>query len=348
MSSRWLEWIEWLPVAKERPWIGYGFAVLACTVAALLRAATGDFLPAGYPFVTFFPAVILSTFLFGAGPGFAAGLVAWIMARYLFVEPYGSLGFGPGVTVACLFFWLVVLTDIAIIYLFQRANRLLRAQRELSVRRHEMLDTMFRELQHRVSNKLQIIASLLTLQRRAVVDPDAQKALEDAALRVGMIGRISRALYDPERGGLGVGAFLQQVGHDIVEQSGAPNVRLTVEAESGIEFAGDAGVPIALIFAETISNTLEHGFHSCGNGSIDIDIRRGEGGSLLLLIRDDGVGVEPDFDAAHSSSLGLKIATTLARQLNGSYVLRSDAEGTLARLEVDALVKSVVDYRPGV
>lgn len=349
MSSRWLEWMEQLPLAKNRPFLGYFFAAGVVGAGWLVRFLTGDLLPNGYPFVTFFPAVILSAFLFGSGPGIAAGVFSWFAARYFFIEPIGSFSFSPGVPGGFLFFWLVVAVDIGIIHLVQRANRLLSAQREESSRRSELRDAMFQELQHRVSNKLQIIASLLTLQRRTVVDPDAQKALEDAALRVGMIGRISRALHDPGRGGLGIAAFLEQVGHDIIEQSGAANVRLTIDAEPGIEFANDAGVPIALILAETISNALEHGFRSRGNGTIGISVRRIAGKKLQIVIHDDGQGVPPGFDPANSGSLGLTIATVLARQLGGSYTLSSGPTGTVARLEVNALSTDfAIDDKDGV
>ncbi len=341
MSSWGVLWMERLPLAKHRPAAGLCFAVVAVALSLFLRFAASGSLPDGYPFVTFFPAVILTAFLFGAAPGFVAALLSWLAARYFFVEPTGSLAFGAGVWAAALFFWLVALVDIGIIHLVQRANRLLREQRATSVRRHEVREAMFQELQHRVSNKLQIIASLLTLQRRTVVDPDAQKALEDAALRVGMIGRISRALHDPDQGGLGIGAFLEQVGRDIIEQSGAPNVMLSVDAEPGLQLSGDAGVPVALILAETISNALEHGFQSRGNGNIAINVRRLAGTTLIILVSDDGRGVASGFDAAASPSLGLKIAVTLARQLKGTYVLSSGVRGAVARLEVDALADDI-------
>ncbi|CAN5262879.1 sensor histidine kinase [soil metagenome] len=333
MSSRWLEWIERLPVAADRPLAGYGFALGATGLGALVRVAAG--LPQGYPFVSFFPAIILTAFIFGTRPGLFAGLLSWLTARYFFMEPVHSLGFAPGIMSVAILFAVVVGVDLIIIHLMQRANRLLREQREISVRRHEIRDAMFHELQHRVSNKLQIIASLLTLQKRAITDPDAQKALEDAAVRVGMIGRISRALHDPDRAGLGVAAFLDQVGRDIIAQSGAPNIEFGVEAEPGIEFASDAGVPIALILAETISNALEHGFASRGNGVIAIKVTSVEGQGLAIVVSDNGLGVAHDFDAAGSRSLGLRIATTLARQLGGTYVLRpGEPRGAVAVLEV--------------
>lgn len=337
MQSGWLGKIERLPIATQRPWIGYAVAILACWVAVVVRWVVGGPLIAGYPFITFVPAVVLTAFFFGPRPGIFAGVLSWFAARYYFIMPVHSFVLTPPVIASIPFYAAIVAVDIAIIHFMQRANHELREQRETSLKHTELREIMFSELQHRVSNKLQIVASLLTLQKRRVIDPDAQKALEDAALRVGMIGRISRALHDPERGGLGVGAFIEQVGRDIVETAGAHDVRLIVHAEPDAELSDDSGVPIALIVAETISNALEHGFQSRGAGEIRIDVRRVGESELLLTIADDGVGIAPGFDSATSSSLGLKIANTLARQLKGSFALRPGQHGgTVAELRVGA------------
>lgn len=341
MSSRWLEWIEGLPIAQRQPVVGYAAAILAAILGLAARSILPDVLIHHLPFITFVPPVIVAAFFFGAGPGVLAGFLGWLLARYFVIEPVGSLTMTPVALASIIPYALMIALSIGVIHLMQRANRLLREQRSLSDRRHEMRDAMFHELQHRVSNKLQIIASLLSLQRRTIADPDAKKALEEAAFRVGLIGRISRALHDPDRRGLGVASFLEQVGRDIIEQSGAQNVTLAIDSDPGIELTGDAGVPIALIIAETISNTLEHAFNSGGNGHIAIAVRRGEGRRLVITVEDDGRGVANDFDASQSSSLGLRIATTLARQLNGSYILRPTMRGAVARLEVEALNEDV-------
>lgn len=335
MTGRWFAWVEKLPLAPGQPVLGYAAAVAFCALGLGIRFATGGALAHGFPFITFVPAVVLSAFLFGPGPGIVAGIVSWLMARYYFIEPIHSFALTREAAASLVFYALIVAVDVAIIAFMQRANRELRRQRERSYRQSEMRKLMFHELQHRVSNKLQIIASLLTLQKRTVVDPDAQKALEDAARRVGMIGRISRALHDPERQTLGVAAFLEQVGRDIIEASGATNVTLSVKADQDIELESDAGVPVALIIAETISNALEHAFDSFAGGSITIEIQRSESGEVIVSVIDDGLGVPMGFDVNASTSLGLTIATTLARQLGGRYDLRrAPLRGTVAELRI--------------
>lgn len=337
MGSRWQMWMERLPIAADRPAFGYLFAVFAVSLSVAVRFIFSHMLPAGYPFLTFFPSVILTAFLFGVGPGIVSGVLALVAARYFFMAPLFSFALESEHGGALAFFALVIFIDLAIIAMLQRTNAELRAQRARSEVRTEQREVMFQELQHRISNKLQLIASLLHLQRRDLADAAARRALEDAARRVGLVGRISRALHDPDHEGLGVGAFLDQVGRDIIESAGATHVDLAVDAEPGLELAPDAGVPVALILCETISNALEHGLAGRERGSIRITVLRPEQGHMLFTVVDDGHGVPDGFDAATASSLGLRIATSLARQLNGSYRLGRGAQGgTVAELRVRA------------
>jgi two-component sensor histidine kinase len=66
-------------------------------------------------------------------------------------------------------------------------------------------------------------------------------------------------------------------------------------------------------------------------------VKRSEGAGTVVTVTNDGDGVDEDFDAANAPSLGMRIATTLARQLDGSYSLRPAPErGTIAELRISA------------
>jgi two-component sensor histidine kinase len=74
--------------------------------------------------------------------------------------------------------------------------------------------------------------------------------------------------------------------------------------------------------AEAIANAIEHGLVGRDHGSIRVDLVQTTTG-LQLCVTDDGAGLPEGFDTRGSTSLGLKIATTLARQLGGSFDVRS-------------------------
>jgi hypothetical protein len=68
----------------------YGFAVIAVGGACLLRIAFADILGSGIPYVTFYPAVMVSALLCGFGPGLlATGLSALYVGIWI-LPPVGQ------------------------------------------------------------------------------------------------------------------------------------------------------------------------------------------------------------------------------------------------------------------
>jgi two-component sensor histidine kinase len=334
MQRRNERFVERLPLVLDRPVYGYAISLVFCTLALLLRYAAEPLLPTGYPFVTFFPAVILSSFLFGVRPGIFAALLCGLLSWYVFIPPYHVFAINPGVVVAMLFYTGVVSIDILLIHFMQRANFHLAVERERNRTLAENRELLFHELQHRVSNNLQVVAAMLALQRRHVDHDVARRALDDASGRLALVGRISRALYDPSGAGQDMRAFLSTLTADIVEASGRRDVAVVVEAPSGLQLDPNVTVPLALIVAEAVSNAIEHGLPDCA-GSIRVQLES-DGGDICLQIADDGRGVAPDFQIGQEHpSLGLRIANALAAQLGGRFaLLPGEGRGAVARLDL--------------
>lgn len=325
--------VERLPLVLRRPVYAYLLSALFCGVALGLRLIAQGFLPIGYPFVSFFPAVILSTFLFGVRPGIFAAALCGLLSWYFFIPLPPGRGFDGGVALALAFYAAVVGIDIALIHFMQRANFDLAVERERSRALAQNRELLFHELQHRVSNNLQVVAAMLSLQRRHVDHELAGRALDDAANRLALVGRISRALYDPSEEGQDLGAFLTRLTADVVEASGREDIRVTVIAPPGLTLESHVAVPLALIVAEAVSNAIEHGLPHRG-GSIMVTVED-ESGTLSLKIADDGEGLAPDFVLEKGNSLGLRIASALAGQLSGKFALHSRPEGgAIVRLDL--------------
>ncbi|MEC3911732.1 histidine kinase dimerization/phosphoacceptor domain -containing protein [Sphingobium sp. CR2-8] len=327
--------VERLPLVMDRPVYAYLLTTVFCAAALLLRIAAEPLLPSGYPFVTFFPAVILSSFLFGVRPGIFAGIVCGIISWYAFIPPFGGFALNPAVMVAMLFYTGVVAIDIALIHFMQRANFNLGIERERSRALAENRELLFHELQHRVSNNLQVVAAMLSLQRRHVDNDVARRALDDASARLSLVGRISRALYDPSGAGQDVRAFLTTLTADIVDASGRQDVATTVIAPTGLRLDPDITVPLALVVAESVSNAIEHGLPDRA-GHIHVTLEAVDG-ALALQVADDGRGIAPDVATGQVESLGLRIAHALAAQLGGRFALVPSVQGgAVARLDLPA------------
>ncbi|KTF70542.1 sensor histidine kinase [Sphingomonas sp. HT-1] len=324
--------LERLPLLADRRRLAYGIAIALCIASWWLRLVLDPHFPPGFPYLTFFPAVILSSFLFGRGPGIVAAVLCGLLAWYFFIPPFRSFGLQRGTPVALAFYVGVVTVDILLVHWMQRANRHLSLERERSAELAERSEILFEELQHRVSNNLQMVGALLSLQQRSTQDEEARRAIGDAASQLQLIGRIQRGLYGSRGEPLAIGAFISRLVDDLAESSGKPGVVHRVESSTSLMLPPDRAIPIALIVAEAVANAIEHGFAGRDQGTITVSICS-EGAALSLSVVDDGLGVADDFDVARTDSLGLRIARSLAQGMGATLSIRPAHPGTILRLQ---------------
>ena len=324
--------LERLPLGRDRPSLAYGGTILLCAISTGIRLLASAHLLVGYPFIAFFPTVMLSTFLFGVRPGILAGLICGIVAWYCFLPPVFAVKMTTSIIFALAFYAAVVAINIMLIHSLQRINGGLVEERERNRQLAERGELLFRELQHRVSNNLQVVSGLLALQMRDIADEAARHALDEAARRLGLIGRIHRQLYSPHGDQIQLSAFLEQLGADLIDASGRAGVELRVKVDEDVHMPADSAVPIALIVAEAVANAIEHGFAGREHGHILV--RAAQAGDVLeIVVADDGAGLPAGFALDGSDSLGLKLARMLAQQLGGEFGLTS-GDGTIARLRL--------------
>ena len=330
-----LRWNERFPLARIGLPAELLLALAASAAATWLRWAIDAQLPPGFPYLTFFPVVIVTAFVFGARAGAITATLSGLAAWRWFIPPDG-FAVDRGTLVAMLFYLVITGTEVALVSWLQRANRQAIAGREANARLAETQTLLFRELQHRVSNNLQMVAALLRLQRRQVTDHEAQAALDEAARRLGMVGRISRQLYDPAGTDQPLSSFLDQLARDVIGSNAAGiAITHTVSGDTGARIAPEIAIPLALVVAEAIANAIEHGFAGRTAGHVAIRLDRPGGTGVRVEIEDDGCGLPGGFSLDDSDSLGLRIAAMLTGQHGGDFALHPGVSGgTVARIDL--------------
>ncbi|KPF60365.1 hypothetical protein IP88_15925 [alpha proteobacterium AAP81b] len=320
---------------RGRPALGHALAVGLAAWALAARLAVGDALPPGFPFLTFFPAILITGYVAGFRPGLLALLLALASVWYFLLTPPRQLALSPGNAMALGFFLIVGLVDLVIIEAMHRAVDKLRIERRRNRDLYEQQRTLFQELQHRVANNLAFIAGLLRLQKRRIAaDPAATPVVFDEAVaRIDTMGRIHRRLYDPGEADAAIGAHLEAVCTELLSAMGADGVAVRVEVP-GLKVPLDRLLPLSLLVAEIITNSVKHGFAGRADGEIRIT-SEADGDGQALVIRDDGTGLVALPDAA-SPGLGMRIVQGLAAQLGGSVSWSSDA-GTVTRVTLPAI-----------
>lgn len=193
-------------------------------------------------------------------------------------------------------------------------------------------DTLLKEVHHRVKNNLQVIASLLRLQADGIGDPRLTAALMESQNRVESMALVHEQLYETEdlrEVDLARHASLLALNlvHSYTVDEGRISWNVSIEP---VPLAVDRAIPAGLILNELISNAFKHAFPGGRQGSLSIEGRR-RGGSVVLEVRDDGVGMPEGADPARPKSLGLEIVAILTRQLKGTFEIEGDC-GALFRV----------------
>jgi two-component sensor histidine kinase len=185
----------------------------------------------------------------------------------------------------------------------------------------ERAEILTSEVDHRAMNSLQLIASLLHLQSRAVDSPTTSKQLTAAANRVLAVARVHRAFsIDETADRVPVVAYLRKLCGELSE------ILSTDIKVEGVE----ASVPktqvlaIGLITNELVTNAKKH-----GAGQITVALRSGPEGQHELCALDEGPGLPEGFaaDRPQGDGIGMRVVAALVAQLEGRISAYSSPTG---------------------
>lgn len=330
-----------MTLAKRSVAYEIGFAVCAFGLALYIRFLCDPILPPGFPFLTFFPAVLLTSAFASVRAGVVVAVASGLASRYYFIAPVGALSLSGASAVAIGFYTLVVLTEILLITAIKQTLLRLRASQQRSADLATSRELMFSELQHRVSNNLGTVAALLRLQAGQTKDAEAKQVLSMAQVRIATISRLQRRLHSPNIQSVAVADFIQDMAADTIDAAGAgSNVSLQFKLVP-VQVAHEKAIPLGLIVSELLMNAVEH---SAGRDTESVVIsislsqepRQGGGHLVTLDVHDSGKGVPEGFDIETSKSLGISIARQFATQLSGKLSLfNGPGGGANARLQFE-------------
>ena len=177
-------------------------------------------------------------------------------------------------------------------------------------------EVLLREVNHRVGNSLQIIASLLHLQANSSTQDDVKAALTDAMGRVAAVAQVHRRLYTShDLKSVLLNQYLEALLEDLRRSAeGNRMSRLTLKAEP-VEIDPDRAVAIGIIVNELVMNAVKYAYPD-GAGPIHVELHA-EGNDLVLSIADDGVGLNVKTDP-RSTGMGQRIISAMASKLEAN------------------------------
>lgn len=191
-------------------------------------------------------------------------------------------------------------------------------------------EILLKEVHHRVKNNMQIISSLLNLQSGYLKDPEARSAIKECQNRIYSMALVHDKLYrEKDLASIDFADYADKLLVHLfqVHIPGSEGLSYSVRVEAPA-LTVDLAIPLGLILTELVSNSLQHAFTPGRGGSLEVSLRP-EGENLVLEVRDNGRGYEPEAQ----SRFGLEIVRLLSAQLGGEFRICGLASGgTLARV----------------
>ena len=187
-------------------------------------------------------------------------------------------------------------------------------------------EVLLREVNHRVGNSLQIIASLLHLQANSATEADVKAALTNAMGRVAAVAQVHRRLYTSQDfKTVMLNQYLGALLEDLRRSAeGNRMSRLTLKTDP-VEIDPDRAVAIGIIVNELVMNAVKYAYPD-GAGPIHV-VLSAQGDDLELAIADDGVGVNAKTDP-RSTGMGQRIVGAMATKLEAEVERDASHQGT--------------------
>ena len=183
-------------------------------------------------------------------------------------------------------------------------------------------EILLREIHHRVKNNLQIITSLIRLQRRQIDDQDIAHSLQDSENRIRSMALVHEKLYrSADLASIDFTEYTRSLSASLITAyiTDTHRIHMIIDIRD-VSLDINSAIPVGLIMNELVANALKHAFPDERSGEITITGRRTPAG-IALSVQDNGVGIPEELDWRDTPTLGLQLVITLIEQVKGSIEL---------------------------
>ena len=192
-------------------------------------------------------------------------------------------------------------------------------------------EILLQEVHHRVKNNLQIIHSILNLQKKFVHDDKTIVGLEEIQNRVSTMSIIHETLYqNTDVSRIGFPSYITRIAGNIIQgYQSSTKVELVTELDD-VEAPLDQAIPCGLILNEWVSNAMKYAFEGREKGVITVRLQAVEVDGaedmeeIRIEVKDNGIGLPEGFDWSTRDSLGLYLVQALSEQLDAELTAETD------------------------
>lgn len=199
-------------------------------------------------------------------------------------------------------------------------------------RARDRAEVLLAEVNHRVANSLQMVASLVKLQANTITDEAAKKALAETQARIYAVGLIHTRLYssgDVRQVALDeyLASLLDHLATSMRSEGHGASVIYELDA---LKLPTDASINLGVVVTEWVTNAFKYAYPDW-RGEVRVKLSRRDDGRGELVVEDDGVGRGED-RPAKGTGLGTRLVKAMASAIGGTVEYLSRQPGTAARI----------------
>lgn len=208
---------------------------------------------------------------------------------------------------------LAALITLGVFYFYYRKNK----------RQKQVIESLQKELHHRVKNNLSIIDSFIEVAKEEFNEDRFKNKLSELQNRVDSINEVHQQLYkNKDVTNLNLSKYIETLSNNVISSFPKNDITIEKSVEENLNLNADKSFPIGLIINEFLTNSYKYAFEN-NIGLIKVSIKD-IGDNYELLLSDNGKGLPEEFDIKKSDSFGLRIMKLLSEQLDGSFALNNN------------------------
>jgi len=310
------------PRTTPAPLVGYAVAVAIVFAGFLGRLSLQPVFGMNHSFTAFYPGVIVAAYFLGARPAILTATLSATLAYWAFAAPTFALKVEGEALTTMLFF---AVTSAVSIYFITGMRVALADLAEARGRAEGLAAShteLFRNLNERVTNHLQLVAALLQLQARDERDAAMARALAEASARTLLISRAHRSLTGQLEQTLDFDVFARQLSDAALAAQGNPAVQVLIEP-CGARLSLDEATSVAIVLLECLQARLQVN----APAMLRVGLRR-DAGQAQLTVAESTTHGEPPVEADRR----LYLIEAMVEQLGGRFSSRAEPERIISEL----------------
>ncbi len=194
-----------------------------------------------------------------------------------------------------------------------------RVMREMDLRLSLRNEAILRdEMDHRVKNSLQSVASIVRLYRnRLGAGDDPSEAFDAIARRIESISALHQALNEsPDSNSVALGEFLPRIG-GLLRNSAPENVIIDCRVQPA-KVSSQEAAAIAVVVSEFVANSIKHAFPDGREGRVAISAMLHPGGEIVIACTDNGGSGSSTVPEGPVEGLGSRIVEASVAQIGAT------------------------------